>query len=155
MRDNRQSLLLRVNRSEIIIPAIFTGLIAVLFVSKRGPLLAYMDVSGYIGAGLALFLTFKIANALERRLRDTALYSTYNWFKTIGGIVVWACLFYGYLLVSNSAIEILSGQPDYVLYPCSNPPQTAEELRDAKKFWKLRAVDDFDCEMEWSNENME
>jgi len=127
-------------RSGVVGPFIVIGLIAYLFISRYGFIPAYLKASGLIGVLLTLVLTIFVSRQISRWLK----------LKTTLGQLIQIPLFiaigYSYIVGSHILLITLSGYPNYVLFPCTYPPQPGIEEQEAKTFWMLRPIDRFDCD---------
>lgn len=139
IRELSATRLMKEWRFELILAAI----VAFIFISKNGFLLTYLKLVGWIFFGLSLALTIYISGLIEEICRQK--FSISYKFRTWIGFPLFFLFFY---LVQNSSDYILrnySGYPAYVLYPCSHPPSPGEQEIEAKAFWRLKPLQDFDC----------
>ncbi|QWD95236.1 hypothetical protein C2759_03665 [Polynucleobacter sp. MG-Unter2-18] len=127
-------------RGEVVGPFVVIGLIAYFFISRYGLIQAYLKASGIIGVLLTLVFTIFASRQISRWLKLTSA------LGQLIQIPLFFAIGYSYIVGSHILLIALSGYPDYVLFPCSYPPQPGIEEQEAKTFWMLRPIDRFDCD---------
>ena len=121
----------------------FVGVIACIFISKNGLLLAYLKLIGWIFFGVTLAITIYVSGLIERACRQK--FSISYKFRTWIAFPLFFLFFYLVEISSDFILRNYSGHPVYVLYPCTHPPSSGEQEAKAKEFWRLKPSQDFDC----------
>ena len=134
--------------SDLLGPAIIAGAFIFVFVSKDGFLLSYLKASGWL---IFIFSFICTVYAVRKIKKWCFLNNRSNLWSGLSQIPLFFLFLYSIHTISDYAVRA-TGYPDYVLFPCSYEPTTALEIKEAKKFWKMRDVDTFNCDPEPSNQ---
>lgn len=144
LKDNLKKVWL----SELLTPVLIGGVLITFFVSRDGLLLSYLKVSGWL-----IFIASLISTILLiKKIKKWCLSNGKNTFW-LG--ITYIPTFFVFLYVIHTFSDYAlrkTGYPDYVLFPCSFEPQTASQIVEAKNFWKIGALDKFNCDSESRNE---
>jgi len=131
--------------------SIVTGAFIYAGISKHGPLLAYLNVSGYLYLLLACLIAYKSNNVLNEKGRKAAQHTNSSWkriqvFRPALLAVLIIPLVYALFLVQPDklAIAFMMGIPIEALNPCSSRPLDPETERIAREIFRLREIDQFD-----------
>ena len=122
---------------------IFSLTLATIYIEKNGFLLSYLKLAGWIFIGVALALTILVSGAIDSAFRKK-IHISRN-FRIWIGFPFFFLFFSLNELGSGYILKNYSGYPLYVLYPCSYPPSPGVEDMEAKRFWRLKPFQDFDC----------
>lgn len=138
-------------RGGIAVWTIVAGIFAYAGISKYGVLLAYLNVSGYFCLLLAGFITYKIDERLDTKIRSRSqdsysMSQRLRFMKSVLSISIFVALIYLLFFIQPDKLVIayFKGIPIEAFYPCSNRPLDPEIEKAAREIFRLRDIDRFD-----------
>lgn len=143
------------------------ALILFFMVRRKGVLLTYLQMSGFLMFTVSILLTYIAYRGFERiylilrmryypparlDVRTPLIIFDVLAFLRIPALFIGFFLSYYAILNSERALLLThSGFAEHVIYPCSQMPfQTDEMKQEALSFWRMRPSDEFDCHFESS-----
>ena len=144
--------MIKLSKSLYIVWGIFGSILCYAFLKKWGILGGYLQASPYAYFGLALYLTIKSSERIDKLFIERFFSFYFTWvFKVFKGILVFFTFSSVVYVAFFSAMDRLliskiSSVPIQVLLPCSyrpNPPALEQEIRKVWRIHKLDSIDDF------------
>lgn len=152
---------LKLSKGDYIVWGIFGSILCYAFLKKWGFLGGYLQTSPYAYFVLALYLTIKSSERIDKFFLERFSSFYFTWvFKVFKAVlvfftfssVVYVALF---STMDRLLISKISGIPIQVLLPCEYPPSNLEIEQELRKVWRIKdteSIDDF-CRTENDTES--
>ena len=144
--------MIKLSKSLYIVWGIFGSILCYAFLKKWGFLGGYLQASPYAYFGLALYLTIKSSERIDRYFIGKFSSFYFTWvFKVFKGALVFftfsSVVYVAFFsTMDRLLISKISGVPIQVLLPCSyrpNPPELEQEIRKVWRIHKFDSIDEF------------
>ena len=144
--------MLKLSKGDYIVWGIFGSILCYAFLKKWGFLGGYLQASPYVFCGLAVYLTVKFSQKIDKFFLE--MFSSFYFtlvFKSCKGLLlvfIFSSLVYTALFSTMDRLLIskISGISIQVLLPCTyrpNPPELEQEIRKVWRIHKLDSIDEF------------